>query len=219
MVEYPLVVRLLRIEEGMPLLDIGSSAWEAFPLLLAEKGCLVTATNIDPVIHTLTAIAPRIGVADRLRAAVVDGRHLPYKNCSFERITSVSVLEHIQNDGDSAVMAEIGRVLRPGGRAIVTVPFAEQFMGTDPSRPYFMRVYDLEALNRRLVAPSRLTLEEVEYFGDRFFAIESPWVKITGKLRPFCDWLTPLVAGTFCSTLPVTRVKRVGGACLALVKQ
>ncbi|MGH2701933.1 MAG: class I SAM-dependent methyltransferase [Actinomycetota bacterium] len=49
-----------------------------------------------------------------------DGHRLPFADAAFDRVVASEVLEHIARDTD--VMAEIFRVLRPGGSAVVTVP-------------------------------------------------------------------------------------------------
>ena len=49
-----------------------------------------------------------------------DARRLPFADGSFDRIIAAEILEHIDDDG--AVMAELARVLRPGGVLAVTVP-------------------------------------------------------------------------------------------------
>jgi hypothetical protein len=46
---------------------------------------------------------------------------LPFADASFDRVIANHVLEHIP--GDSGAIAELARVLRPGGRAIIMVPF------------------------------------------------------------------------------------------------
>ena len=51
-----------------------------------------------------------------------DGNRLPFANESFDTVLSVEVLEHVPDPNQ--MVAEFARVLRPGGRALVTVPFA-----------------------------------------------------------------------------------------------
>ena len=55
-----------------------------------------------------------------LHAAVADVRDLPFCDASFDAIYSMGTIEHFR-DYERAV-AEMARVLRPGGRAIVGVP-------------------------------------------------------------------------------------------------
>ncbi|MCY3786455.1 MAG: methyltransferase domain-containing protein [bacterium] len=49
-----------------------------------------------------------------------DARRLPFADGGFDRIIAAEVLEHIDDDG--AALAELARVLRPGGVLAVTVP-------------------------------------------------------------------------------------------------
>jgi SAM-dependent methyltransferase len=49
-----------------------------------------------------------------------DALHLPFPDDTFDRVIASEVLEHIWDD--SGAIAELVRVLRPGGRMAVTVP-------------------------------------------------------------------------------------------------
>lgn len=53
-------------------------------------------------------------------ALCADARSLPFADASFDRVIASEVLEHVVED-DSAI-AELARVLRPGGSMAVTVP-------------------------------------------------------------------------------------------------
>jgi SAM-dependent methyltransferase len=53
-------------------------------------------------------------------AVRADLRALPFPDAYFDRVIASEVLEHIHDD--VTAMAELSRVLRPGGRAVVTVP-------------------------------------------------------------------------------------------------
>jgi len=71
----------------------------------------------DPWLEQLRQAA-RSGVYRHVDLA--NGHHLPYSDGSFATVFSNSVLEHIPNVGP--VLRETGRVLKPGGRFIFTVP-------------------------------------------------------------------------------------------------
>ena len=59
--------------------------------------------------------------ADAVGAAVNgDALSLPFADASFDRVIAAEVLEHVA--ADAAAVAELARVLRPGGTLAVTVP-------------------------------------------------------------------------------------------------
>jgi SAM-dependent methyltransferase len=51
-----------------------------------------------------------------------DARRLPFADATFDTVASFEVLEHI--DSPEMVVAEMARVAKPGGRVLLTVPFA-----------------------------------------------------------------------------------------------
>ncbi len=62
----------------------------------------------------------------RTRASAVadhyyDGRRFPFVDCSFDAVLCNQVLEHVFNPHE--FVAEMHRVLKPGGRLVLTVPF------------------------------------------------------------------------------------------------
>ena len=54
------------------------------------------------------------------RAMTGDATAMPFPDGSFDRVIAAEILEHVPRD--AAAMAEIARVLRPGGLAAITVP-------------------------------------------------------------------------------------------------
>lgn len=50
-----------------------------------------------------------------------DARRLPFAQGSFDAVLCAQVLEHVNQPGQ--VLAEVGRVLKPGGCGILSVPF------------------------------------------------------------------------------------------------
>ena len=79
----------------------------------------------------------------------------PFPDDFFDRVTAVSTIEHIglgrygdpiYSDGDKKAVKEIKRILKPGGKAIFTVPFGKQTIVYRKKIPLH-RVYDSQALN------------------------------------------------------------------------
>ncbi|RBY91137.1 class I SAM-dependent methyltransferase [Blastococcus sp. TF02A-30] len=117
---------LLDLRPGMTVLDLGCGegrhAFEAY-----RRGASVVAVDWgQPEVETtkrwLGAIAEAGEAPAGARYEVVRGDllHLPFPDASVDRVMASEVLEHIPDD--ETAMAEIFRVLRPGGRAVVTVP-------------------------------------------------------------------------------------------------
>jgi SAM-dependent methyltransferase len=71
----------------------------------------------ETYVHGLAYAARRISPPCEL--VQMDARAIPYSG-EFDLVGAFDVLEHI--DEDSAVIAEVARALRPGGRFLVTVP-------------------------------------------------------------------------------------------------
>jgi SAM-dependent methyltransferase len=77
--------------------------------------------------HPITAVDPAFHRTDERRTSLVTqvvGRAdaLPFADESFDVVLSLEMLEHIPANERHAALAEMQRVLRPGGRMIVTFP-------------------------------------------------------------------------------------------------
>jgi SAM-dependent methyltransferase len=115
----------LDVRPGHRLLDAGCGAGR-HSVEAVRRGADVVAVDLGA---TDLASAQR-GVADYGHADVptpggfsavrADARRLPFAGASFDRVIAAEVLEHIDDDG--AALAELARVLRPGGLIAVTVP-------------------------------------------------------------------------------------------------
>ena len=60
------------------------------------------------------------GVASRLRFVAADARCLPLRDASIDAVTANDAMEHFTDPG--GVLAELARVVRPGGTLFVTFP-------------------------------------------------------------------------------------------------
>ena len=56
---------------------------------------------------------------------IADGHFLPFKNEAFDAVISEAVLEHVRAPQD--IVAEIHRVLKPGGYICIAVPFLQGY--------------------------------------------------------------------------------------------
>ncbi len=176
----------LGLRTGDRLLDLGCGfgrhAFEA-----ARRGADVVALDagrdeVDGVVATFGAMAQAGELsADRVSGAAVQGDalHLPFPDGTFDRVICSEVLEHIPDDG--AAMAELTRVLRPGGTMAVTVPrFFPELVNWALSDEYHLVPGGHVRIYRRSVIESRLGSAGLSVTGRGYaHALHSPywWLK------------------------------------------
>lgn len=151
----------MRLDPGQRLLDIGCGAGRhAFEAMLqAQKVVAVDAdsASLESVRGLMGALAMENKVPPGGSGSVVnaDATRLPFLDASFDRVVAAEVLEHVAADRNA--IAEICRVLRPGGLLAVTVPrFGPELMNWMLSDSYHnvqgghVRIYLKSTLLRRL---------------------------------------------------------------------
>jgi SAM-dependent methyltransferase len=92
-----------------------------------------------------------------LRASATE---LPYDAGSFDLVTALDVVEHL--DDDVKGLAEIRRVLKPGAPAIIFVPAFQSLWGPNDVQSGHKRRYRLEGL-REAVREAGLRVERISY--------------------------------------------------------
>ncbi len=144
---------LLQVHEEMRVLEIGcgtgADAWKLTEIV-GDRG-LVTA--IDPSISMLQkaqgGTSSGLNRSDGRVSPLfirMDGRKLAFSDSVFDRVREDRALQHIQNPGN--VIAEILRVLKPGGRFVLFEPDWELFTIDAPD--------------------SRVTRKILNYWADQF---------------------------------------------------
>ena len=166
----------------------------------------------------------------KYRLALQDGRCLNYPDEYFDKVFSISVVEHIEGEGDSQTMREIGRVLKSDGLCCVTVPVAASYrestidhdlyykkrMNDQPV--FYQRHYDPKTLSTRLIKPSGLKLLCLEFFGERWFPYEKFYESIPRPLKVTLSLMGPLFSRLFLRKLNADAISAAKAALLVLGK-
>ncbi len=161
--ELPWAEEQLAAQPGQRVLDLASP--KLLAVRLGREG--VAVTSVDALPKEVAAWRAHTPGEERLAFEVADGRALPYADESFDHAYSISVLEHVADDGDGEALGELARVVRPGGRVVLTLPYAREARdewrdaplygeGTGPS--FFQRWYDEGRVERLLAAAPTLRL-------------------------------------------------------------
>jgi SAM-dependent methyltransferase len=152
---------LLGVHAGHAVLDLGCGAGRHTFEALARGARTISVDIDDAALKNVKGMTEAMEAEGQVPAqaasgcCVGDALHLPFETGSFDRLIASEVLEHITED--ERAMAEIARVLRPGGKAVVTVPrFWTEAVNWSLSREYrgsaggHVRIYRRAQLSQRL---------------------------------------------------------------------
>jgi ubiquinone/menaquinone biosynthesis C-methylase UbiE len=141
----------LRPEERILDVACGSGYWSR--KLAVAHGC--TVVGIDSSEREIAA-AKRHHNGTRCTYLLSSAETLPFPAASFDKVISVCALEHFSSD--TAALAEMFRVLRPGGILALSVdsmsgPFMTESYRKWHAREHFVQnYYDLDSIGNKLLA-------------------------------------------------------------------
>jgi SAM-dependent methyltransferase len=183
--EFEAILRDLELDSRMTVLDVSSPQW--FSLYLANKYPTVEFHYVN-IIETELAPYSEIAKAlalDNLKFQKGDVRNLNFADNSFDRVISISVIEHVypEADGDLQSLSEIKRVLKPAGEFLLTVPFKSKsnivymdgpvYERSGNARNFYAREYD-EQMFKRLIERSGLVQKGLWFICERkgYFSLD-----------------------------------------------
>ena len=239
--ELDFALRAVREFQPAPRRVLDISSPKLLPLTVAKGAPEARVLAIDIVpdeVESVRSAAEYAGV-ENLSAELADARALRCEDGSFDLITSISVFEHIapEADGDVPAARELGRVLAPGGVAVLTVPFSTSYFaeyreGTVYERAsergepiFFQRFYDLDALRRNIIEPSGLEVASLGFVEERLFSSDphrrmAHYINSNNRQKLFFGPLFFPLSRIFLSApRPLDECRKPYIACLVLRKR
>jgi SAM-dependent methyltransferase len=112
------------------VLDAGAgSGRAAVGVLLSRPKATVTGLDIysgywgidENTPERFMANARIAGAADRADVRTGDMREMPFTDAEFDAVVSVAAIDHLRQEGIVRSLAEMSRVLKPGGEVLLTI--------------------------------------------------------------------------------------------------
>jgi SAM-dependent methyltransferase/uncharacterized protein YbaR (Trm112 family) len=205
--EYPIPHLRLPPGNGASFLEIGCS-WGRWCIAAARAG--YRPVGIDPSLKGVRAaqrVARQLGISASY--LVADGRHLPFRDGTFPRVFSYSVLQHLSPADFRDTLIEINRVL--GADGSTTVQMANTFgvrclyhqlrRRFREARGFEVRYWtprQLRNVFEAVIGPSRLSVDgffslNAQLSDARFLSFPYRTVVYASEaLRLLSTWLPPL---------------------------
>lgn len=146
----------LRGAPGLRLADIGGGTGN-YALALKREGW-------EPVVVDRSAEMLAQAAAKGLETVEADAQQLPFEDETFDAVTMISMLHHVEDRG--AALAEARRILRPGGRLVL-----KGYTGEDAATLWILEYFPSSRRWMEATHPRRSALLE-ELPGARLLVFE-----------------------------------------------
>lgn len=183
------IARLLEPGTSVLNIGVGNGALEAFAL---ERG--VEAWSLDPSERAIERLKERLP-AMRERAFAGVAQAMPFPDAEFDAVVLSEVLEHLEPDVFDKSVAEVARVLKPGGCMIATVPARENLKEALVVCPCCSAAFHRWGHTRSFTVESLTDLLHAQFTAERaaeHFFVEwstvGPIGKLKGLVQQFLSW-------------------------------
>ncbi len=213
--ELPYIIHFLkdRYKDNEQYLDIGSGDSPLPTYFLVNTQWDITCLDKFSWVHQQENYIKKVSnniVDDRKRFHVVLENIFEHTK-QYDIVSSVSVIEHFDDNTDIEAMKHIASLLKPGGIFILTTLINENYPKDfykknavygeqKQDKTFYQRHYDVAGINTRLIKPSGLVEESRIYFGEYGFSFGEWFIFPQWKKNPFklfYKWLSPYFASHF----------------------
>lgn len=113
-------VRLITIQPGQSILDIGCGTGEVLYQLHKRLGDAIMLHGIDPSNDMLDVARQKLRKAANTKLELGIGEQLQFSDASFDWVVSSLTFHHVPLEVKRATIRESYRVLKPGGRVLIS---------------------------------------------------------------------------------------------------
>ncbi|MCA9415082.1 MAG: class I SAM-dependent methyltransferase [Candidatus Omnitrophica bacterium] len=220
--EFPTFYRKMELATASSVLDLGCGH-SLFPLFCAYKNpeLRYTTLDIDPVaVAWQKRMKERLSPLPNLKLLEGDSTKMDFEENSFDRVVNLGSIEHIPDQGDLSTAAEMGRVCRPGGLLVFSIPYSYEGCEQDTTDHWegFERRYDDAMLDERIVKPSGCQEVTRTYFGEPGFSFSEKWYPLPFPVKlPFRHFL-PFASRRWLKTMSSEERQKSCGVQVVLRK-
>jgi len=181
-----LMASRLRLAPGDRVLDLGCGVGTPGTRIAKRHDVRVTGISVSTEqVSRANALAEAEGVADRVRFELRDAMNLPFEPESFDAVLALESIIHMPDR--ARVLAQVARVLKPGGRIVLT-DFFERSPIPQPGRAavdrylrdFMMTTVELSA-HPTMAAAAGLWLEEMLDISDQ--TLRRTFVELSNRIR------------------------------------
>lgn len=193
--EFDFIYKSMSLNKSLKILDVSSPYLFGFFIHSKYQSEYHYCNPDKKDLANVNSLKSKINFGEKYSTKSVDILKSSFDDESFDRIVSISVIEHISGKGDSIAMREMWRILKPEGLLCLSFPvkkiFEEEYRQKDEynlhltkesGKYFFQRFYDAQNIEQRLLSSiSDFEIINKKIFGSRnkdfYSAYQKRWQK------------------------------------------